>query len=274
MRRVRESVREFQSAVLPTDAQVERGDGVMLRQRYLPLARVGICVPGGAAAYPSTVLMTAVPAQVAGVEQLAVVAPPTPIWCLQRRFAGDLPRIGNLRSLSSRRCAGRPPCWHTASTALTRLTRSSAPGICSSRWPRSSSMAMSTSIRLPDRAKSLSWRTTRLRPSLWPPISLPRRSTRRGPVCSSPGGERVLEETSRQLERQLNELSRGEMARESLQEFGALVLVRDQDEAAKLTDWIAPEHLHIETERCGRDRREDSQRRRHLSGAEYTGCAG
>ena len=51
--------------------------GGYLRQRYLPLERVGICVPGGAAAYPSTVLMTAVPAQAAGVKELAVVAPPT-----------------------------------------------------------------------------------------------------------------------------------------------------------------------------------------------------
>ena len=48
-----------------------------MSQRYVPLDRVGICVPGGAAAYPSTVLMTAVPAQAAGVKQLAVVAPPT-----------------------------------------------------------------------------------------------------------------------------------------------------------------------------------------------------
>ncbi len=46
-------------------------------ERYRPLDRVGICVPGGAAAYPSTVLMTAVPAQVAGVKELALVAPPT-----------------------------------------------------------------------------------------------------------------------------------------------------------------------------------------------------
>src|SRR4029077_5780779 len=51
--------------------------GVMLRQRHLPLERIGICVPGGAAAYPSTVLMTAVPAQAAGVEEIAIIAPPT-----------------------------------------------------------------------------------------------------------------------------------------------------------------------------------------------------
>ena len=49
-----------------------------MRQRYRPLRRVGICVPGGAAAYPSTLLMTAVPAQTAGVKEIAVVAPPTP----------------------------------------------------------------------------------------------------------------------------------------------------------------------------------------------------
>ena len=44
---------------------------MLLRQRYQPLARIGICVPGGAAAYPSTVLMTAVPAIAAGVTEIA-----------------------------------------------------------------------------------------------------------------------------------------------------------------------------------------------------------
>ena len=49
------------------DVEVRR-QGVLLKQRYLPLNRVGCCVPGGAAAYPSTVLMTAVPAMAAGVD--------------------------------------------------------------------------------------------------------------------------------------------------------------------------------------------------------------
>ena len=79
IRRIRESILEFQRAILHTDVRIEKPHGGYLTQRYLPLARVGICVPGGAAAYPSTVLMTAVPAQAAGVEQLAVVAPPTPL---------------------------------------------------------------------------------------------------------------------------------------------------------------------------------------------------
>ena len=78
IRRIRANIMEFQSAILHHDVQVVRRDGTQLCQRYVPLDRVGCCVPGGAAAYPSTVLMTVVPAQAAGVREIAVVAPPTP----------------------------------------------------------------------------------------------------------------------------------------------------------------------------------------------------
>lgn len=50
--------------------------GVVLEQRYLPIDRVGMYVPGGRAKYPSTVLMTAIPAQIAGVEEIIMVSPP------------------------------------------------------------------------------------------------------------------------------------------------------------------------------------------------------
>src|SRR5438132_1238720 len=53
------------------------GQLAKLRLRYRPMRRVGVVVPGGAATYPSTLLMTICPAQAAGVKQLAVVMPPT-----------------------------------------------------------------------------------------------------------------------------------------------------------------------------------------------------
>ena len=77
IRAIRENILEFQQEILCRDIEVVRPHGGFLRQRYAAFERVGICVPGGAAAYPSTVLMTAIPAQAAGVPQLAVVAPPT-----------------------------------------------------------------------------------------------------------------------------------------------------------------------------------------------------
>src|SRR5262249_10288347 len=78
VRRVRQNILAFQLGLLHSDAVLSVAGSHELRLRYRPVRRVGVMVPGGAAAYPSTLLMTVVPAQAAGVKQLAVVMPPTP----------------------------------------------------------------------------------------------------------------------------------------------------------------------------------------------------
>ena len=78
LRRVRDNIQIFQAGILHRDASMKRGPGYSLGLRYRPLRRVGVCIPGGAAAYPSSLLMTVVPAQTAGVPEIAVVVPPTP----------------------------------------------------------------------------------------------------------------------------------------------------------------------------------------------------
>ena len=60
--------------------------------------------------------------------------------------------------------------------------------------------------------------------------------------------EQVLDAAVAELDRQLVKLERGDLARQSLEEFGAVILARDADEACALADEIAPEHLHIATE--------------------------
>src|SRR5262249_22612741 len=76
VRRVRQNVLRFQLGLLHRDAVLNVAGQHELRLRYRPLRRVGVLVPGGAAAYPSTLLMTVCPAQAAGVKELAVVMPP------------------------------------------------------------------------------------------------------------------------------------------------------------------------------------------------------
>lgn len=70
-----EAVAVFHRAQLPSDLEVETKPGVRVTRRWSPLRRVGAYVPGGRAAYPSTVVMTVVPARVAGVEQVVVASP-------------------------------------------------------------------------------------------------------------------------------------------------------------------------------------------------------
>src|SRR4051794_13741716 len=79
LRRVRENILAFQMGILNRDATMRRGPSCELRLRYRPLRRVGVCIPGGAAAYPSSLLMTVVPAPAAGGEEIAVLLPPTPL---------------------------------------------------------------------------------------------------------------------------------------------------------------------------------------------------
>jgi len=77
MRRAAANIREYQRAVLTPDPPPLRRGGRLLGVRYTPLSAVGVYVPGGRALYPSTVLMTVVPAQVAGVGRIAMASPPT-----------------------------------------------------------------------------------------------------------------------------------------------------------------------------------------------------
>jgi histidinol dehydrogenase len=72
-----ENIRRFHTAQLPKESwYVENTPGIVLGQKTIPLSRVGCYIPGGRASYPSTVLMTALPAKVAGVSEIIVCTPP------------------------------------------------------------------------------------------------------------------------------------------------------------------------------------------------------
>lgn len=74
--------REFARAQVPADTSVNYGAGATVTQRWVPVRRVGLYVPGGLAVYPSSVIMNAVPAQAAGAQSLALASPP------QQEFGG------------------------------------------------------------------------------------------------------------------------------------------------------------------------------------------
>ncbi len=76
LQRAIDHVRQYQQHIKPVDPPTVTIDGAQLGLRFTPFARTGLHVPGGKAAYPSSVIMLAVPAQVAGVEQLSLVSPP------------------------------------------------------------------------------------------------------------------------------------------------------------------------------------------------------
>lgn len=76
LKNAKDNIREFHQHQLEKSWFVKKGNGIILGQKITPLKRVGVYVPGGKAAYPSTVLMDVIPAIVAGVEEIVIVSPP------------------------------------------------------------------------------------------------------------------------------------------------------------------------------------------------------
>ncbi|MDF9825638.1 histidinol dehydrogenase [Breznakia sp. PF5-3] len=76
LKQAKQNIEEYHNLQLTDGYEIQKEDGVYLGQRILPLNRVGIYVPGGTAAYPSTVLMDVIPAKIAGVKDIVMVTPP------------------------------------------------------------------------------------------------------------------------------------------------------------------------------------------------------
>ncbi len=153
IRRIRDNILAFQSGILHRDAAMAGGKGCELRLRYRPLRRIGVCVPGGAAAYPSSLLMTVVPAQAAEVPEIAVVVPPTKFGGYNTDLLAACHALGvtEVYRIGGARQSPRSP---TASRAWPPWTRSSAPATSSSPWPSVMCTGKWTSTASPGRARS------------------------------------------------------------------------------------------------------------------------
>jgi histidinol dehydrogenase len=247
IRRIRDNIVEFQSAILHKDVEVTRPNGVSLRQRYLPLERIGICVPGGAAAYPSTVLMTAVPAKAAGVKQIVVVAPPTDFGANNPDVLATCHEIGVTEVY---RIGGAQAVAAMAYgvEGLPKVDKIVGPGnlfVALAKKHVYGEVDID-SIAGPSEVVVIADGSTR--PDFTAADMLAQAEHAPGASILVTWSEAVLEATAAELAKQVAKLARCELTVQSLQSFGYLILVRDEDEACAITDAIAPEHLHIATD--------------------------
>jgi histidinol dehydrogenase len=249
IRRIRENILRFQTAILHHDVDVELPHGGYLRQRYLPLARVGICVPGGAAAYPSTVLMTAVPAQAAGVGELAVVAPPTQFGSYNSDLLATCHELGIREVYRIGGAQGVAALAYgidgLASGPLRKVDKIVGPGnlfVALAKKHVFGDVGIDA-IAGPSEVIVIADETT---PATFVAADLIAQAEH-GPGSSVliTWSRSLWESVATELEVQTATLERGGMARESLEAYGALVLVADRDEAIRLANTLATEHLHL-----------------------------
>jgi histidinol dehydrogenase len=219
-------------------------DGTLLGQKVTPIDRVGVYVPGGKAAYPSSVLMNAIPAQVAGVGEIVMVVP-TPrgernplvlaaaaVAGVQRAFTiGGAQAIGAL-------------AFGTA--AVPRVDKITGPGnaYVASAKRRVFGQVGIDMIAGPSEILVLADGTT---PPDWVAMDLFSQAEHdelAQSILLSPDAAYV-ERVREAIDRLLPSMPRRDIIRASLEGRGALVITRSMDEACALSNRIAPEHLEV-----------------------------
>ena len=246
VRRVRENIAEFQDAILHRDVRVDRLDGYLI-QRYRPIRRAGLCVPGGAAAYPSTVLMTAIPAQVAGVRELAVVAPPTPFGANNPDILATCHELG-ITEVYRLGGAQAVAALAYGVEGLPQVDKIVGPGNLFVTLAKKHVFGEVDIDSLAGPSEVVVVVDASTRPEFTAADLIAQAEHAPGASVLIGWQAEVLDATVAALDEMLGTLERGDLARQSLEDFGAVILARDADEACALADQIAAEHLHIATE--------------------------
>lgn len=244
VRRIRARILKFQQAILHQSVTVPTEHGGYLTQRYLPLRRIGVCVPGGAAAYPSTVLMTVVPAQAAGVEQIAVVAPPTAFGSYNQDLLATCHELGVTEVY---RAGGAQAVAALAYgvDGLEKADKIVGPGNLFVALAKKYVFGEVDidSIAGPSEVIVIADETTRADFTAADLIAQAEHSP--GSAILITWHAPLIDAVAAELEKQLATLERGDLTRPSLEAFGALVLVKNADEAVALANELATEHLHL-----------------------------
>ena len=239
-------IERFHRASLPTSWSIRDEHGSRLGQEIRPLGRVGIYVPGGRAAYPSTVLMTAIPARMAGVAEIVLVSPPgrdgalnpAVLAAAERAGVTEAYRIGGAQAVGALAYGTR---------TIRRVDKIVGPGniyvaLAKARVFGDVGIDMlagpSEILVIADETADPAFVAADL-------LAQAEHDPLARSVLLTPSA-RLLESVAREIELQLAALPRRSIAAEALAGHGALVLTASLDEAVELANGLAPEHLELQ----------------------------
>jgi len=236
----------FHRRQLPKDERFTDALGVELGWRWSAIDAVGLYVPGGTAAYPSSVLMNAVPARVAGVPRVVMVVPSpdgklNPLVLAAAHLGGvsEIYRVGGAQAVAAL-------AYGTATIApVAKIVGPGNAYVAAAKRQVFGKVGIdmiagpSEVLVIADETGNANWIAADL-------LAQAEHDANAQSILIT-DSETLATEVERAVEAQLATLPRAEIARASWNDFGAVILVKNLDEAAKLADAIAAEHLEIMT---------------------------
>ncbi len=241
-RRIRKFHRLLNKRLIPSIKGKEKG--IQLEQVMRPLEKVGIYVPGGKASYPSTVLMAAIPAKVAGVKEIAMVTPPqkegiNPAVLVAADLAGvhRIYRIGGVQAIAA---------LAYGTKSVPKVDKIVGPG----------NQYVATAKRLVFGEVDIDMVAGPSEIVIVSDESMPPSFVAADLISQAEHDEMALailithsealgRRVKKELERQLSSLKRRKITAESLDRRGAILIVKNLEQAMQLVNRIAPEHLEL-----------------------------
>lgn len=244
LKNARDNIEAYHRMQLPREALIEK-DNCFLKERILPLQSVGIYVPGGKAAYPSTVLMNGIPGKIAGVKRLVMVSPPDregklkPSVLVAASLVGihEIYKIGGAQSIAALAFGTEsiPPVKKiigpgNAYVALAKKILSEQVGIDMVAGP-SEIMILADDSANPEFVAA--------------DMIAQAEHDENATALLVSTSKKLLNEVDQTLKMQVENHERRKIILESLRKHGALVYVKSIEEMVELANDIAPEHLEI-----------------------------
>ncbi|WP_368487768.1 histidinol dehydrogenase [Clostridium sp. BJN0013] len=224
---------------------ITKEDGIILGQQVRPLEKVGIYVPGGRAAYPSSVLMNTIPAKVAGVEEIIMVTPPMKDGTINPNIlvAADISGVNKVYKVGGAQAVG---ALAFGTESINKVDKIVGPGNVFVAMAKKSVYGYvdidmiagpSEILIIADEGAKAPYLAADL-------MSQAEHDLMASSVLITTS-EDLAEEVKKELEKQIEHLERKGMIKKSLKDHGVIMLVKSIEEAVDISNKIAPEHLEI-----------------------------
>ena len=240
-----ENIRRFHERQRHNDFVLTDRAGIVMGQRWTPIETVGICVPRSPEAFPSTILMNAIPAQIAGVTDIVIVTPPRPDGTVspEALMAAELAEVTEVFKIGGAQAVA---ALAYGTESVPRVDKIVGPGgvfVATAKRKVFGRVAIdmiagpSEILVLADEKTNPKWAAADL-------LS----QAEHDPLSSAvlvTDSRRVAEQVQAEVEAQLEDLPRRDIARRSMEENGKIIVTDSLDKAVEAVNRIAPEHLEL-----------------------------
>ncbi|MBR2209283.1 MAG: histidinol dehydrogenase [Synergistaceae bacterium] len=241
LERAANNIHEFHSKQIRNGFSFSNNDGVILGQRVIPLERVGLYVPGGTASYPSSVLMNAIPAKIAGCKEIFIATPPSikPEIIAAAEVAGvtKIFKMGGAQAIAA---------FAYGTESVKRVDKITGPGNIFVAEAKRQVFGQVSIDMVAGPSEILVIADENNNPAFIAADMLAQAEhDKLASAILITNSRTFAEKVADEIEIQVEKLLRREIARASIEANGRIILVENLDDAVKISNDIAPEHLEI-----------------------------